>query len=467
MPRALPFALTLIFLAATASAEDWPQWRGPFRDGKSAELGLMKRWPQGGPPLAWKANNCGEGYSAPSISNGRVYLMGNGEKDRNREWIVCLDEKNGQQVWSCMTGAVRSNGGGYPGPRSTPTLANGKVYVMGLAGRIVCCDATTGRPLWFRDVTRDLRGVEPRWGYAESILVDENRVICTPGGENTLVALDANTGKDIWAAKAGDRASYSSPIRAVFNDTPQYVAFTEKGLIGIRAADGVFLWRYDAPSNGQVNCATPIVAGSTVFAASGYGRGGGCASIQLNKEGAFFSKQVYFTNRMQNLHGGLVLVDKYLFGCSDPGVLVCMTYKSGGVVRAARTGRFSLAFADGMLYVRTEMGRVDLYEATSAMPARGTFEQPFRSKQKAWAHPVIANGRLYLRDQYLLLAYDITAKPTDVGPGPKVTAPKVSDDKPAPKTAEPTEGPGPRRAPPAEGPGPRPAPKEGPQPKAS
>jgi hypothetical protein len=426
MRRALLLALTATLSTLTASADDWPQWRGPFRDGKSAEVGLMKRWPQGGPPLAWKVNHCGEGYDAPSVSNGRIYLMGNGQDERAREWIVCLDERNGQQLWSCMTGAIRSNGGGYPGPRSTPTLANGKVYVMGLAGRIVCCDAVTGQPLWFRDVARDLRGVEPRWGYAESLLVDGNRVICTPGGENTLVALDANTGRDIWSAHVGDRASYSSPIKAVFNDTEQYVAFTEKGLIGVRAADGVLLWRYDAPSNGQVNCATPIVAGSTVFAASGYGRGGGCASIQLNKEGAFSAKQLYFTNRMQNLHGGMVLLDKYLFGCADPGVLVCMTYKSGGVVRAVRTGRFSLTLADGMLYARNEAGRVDLFEATSALTCRGTFEQPFRSKQKAWAHPVIANGRLYLRDQYLLLCYDIMAQPAGVGPDAKAAAPKPS-----------------------------------------
>ena len=342
-----------------------------------------------------------------------------------------------------MTGAIRSNGGGYAGPRCTPTVANGKVYVMGLAGRIVCCDVRhRPAPLVPRRYSRlctasSLAGAMPSRSWSMATASSAPLVARTPSSRWM-----PTPGRDIWSAPVGDRASYSSPVKAVFNDTEQYVAFTEKGLIGVRAADGVLLWRYDAPSNGQVNCATPIVAGSTVFAASGYGRGGGCASIQLNKEGAFSAKQLYFTNRMQNLHGGMVLLDKYLFGCADPGVLVCMTYKSGSVVRAVRTGRFSIALADGMLYARNETGRVDLFDATSALTCRGTFEQPFRSKQKAWAHPVIANGRLYLRDQYLLLCYDITAQPTSVGPDAKAPVP-VNDPKPVPKPAQSPESPTP------------------------
>jgi len=398
-------------LTATAPgtlAEDWPQWRGPNRDGKSAETGLLKRWPQGGPPLAWVNKEVGAGYGAPSVADGKVFVMGNGKK---KEWVVCLDEQSGEQIWACTTGLIRSKGGGYPGPRSTPTFVDGKLYAMGLAGRVVCCDADSGKPIWFREMMRDFGGKEPECGYSESVLVDRGRVICTPGMEKTVVALDAKTGKEIWAAKAGDPAAYSSIVKAVFEETAQYVAFTHRGLIGIRAADGAVLWRYDAPSNGQANCPTPVVVGKTVFAASGYGKGGGCVWIRKDESGEFSPKEMYFTNRMQNQYGGFVVDDGYLYGCSDPGVLVCLNYKTGKVAKAVRTGRCSISYAEGMLYVRGEDFQVDLYKASSTKLTRhGTFQQPHRSKSKAWPPPVIANGRMYLRDQYVLLCYDIAAK---------------------------------------------------------
>jgi outer membrane protein assembly factor BamB len=381
----------------------------------------LKQWPEGGPPLAWTANKAGLGYGSPAIADGKVFLMGNGEK---MEYVVCLDENSGEQIWACFTGSLRSGGGGYPGPRCTPTFADGKIYVMGLAGRVVCCDAKTGQPIWYREMTRDFGGWEPRWGYSESVLVDGDRVICTPGMEKTVVALDARTGKEIWAAHAGDPASYSSVVKAVFAETPQYVAFTQRGLVGIRASDGAILWRYDKPSNGQANCPTPVVLGSTVFAASGYGRGGGCVWIRKDEEGTFSPQELYSTNKMQNQHGGFVVVDGYLYGCSDPGVLVCLNYKTGKVTKAIRTGRFSIAYADGMLYLRKENGRVDLYEASSTkLTRRGTFEQPHRSKLKAWPHPVIANGRLYLRDQYVVLCYDIAEEKPDSSANGEETEP--------------------------------------------
>jgi len=424
----------LVAAALAAQADDWPQWRGPDRDGKSAETGLLKRWPEGGPSLAWVANHAGIGFSAPSVADGKVFLMGNGRDGvHRREWLVCLDEQTGKQLWACKTGRIRSDGGGYPGPRSTPTFANGKVYALGLAGRLLCCDANTGQPIWYRDLTRHFGGREPRWGYSESVLVDEGRVICTPGMENTLVALDADNGRLIWTAKVGDPAAYSSVIKAVLADTPQYVAFTDRGVVGIQASDGKLLWRYDAPSNGQANCPTPVVVGSTVFAASGYGRGGGCVWIRKDESGNFVAQQLYFTNRMQNQHGGFVVADGYLYGCCDPGVLVCLNYRSGVAVKAVRTGRFSIAYADGMLYLRHEDGQVDLYEASPKnLRRRGTFQQPYRSKYKAWPHPVIANGHLYLRDQYVLLRYDIAAAKAP----PQVSE---ADEQPGPEGTEKTE----------------------------
>jgi outer membrane protein assembly factor BamB len=411
MRRVLPILL-LAMSAIAARADDWPQWRGVNRDGRSAETDLLKTWPDEGPPLAWKVNHVGAGYSAPSIANGKIYLMGNGTGDqRHKEWVVCLDERSGAQVWACATGLIRHNGGGYPGPRSTPTVADGRVYALGLAGRLLCCNAETGQPIWFRELTRDFGATAPRYGYSESLLVDGDRVICTPGGQKTVVALNAATGAELWSANAGDPASYSSPIKATFAEIDQYVVFTEKALLGIAAENGAVLWRYTDPSNGQVNCPTPLVVGQTVFAASGYGRGGACGWVQKDKEGAFSVKPLYFTNKMQNQYGGYVFVDGFLYGSSDPGVLVALNYKTGVVARADRTGRFAIAYADGMLYLRGEDGRVDLYPASATQRTRaGTLEQPDRSETRAWTHPVIANGRLYLRDQHLLLSYDIRAK---------------------------------------------------------
>ena len=411
--------LALLF-AAGARADDWPQWRGPERDGISPQTGLLKRWPDAGPRLVWKSDDAGIGYSAPSIADGKVFLMGNGAK---KEWLVCLDEKTGKQLWACSTDRVRSGGGGFPGPRSTPTVAGGRVYALGLAGRLLACDAKTGQPIWWRNLTKDFGGKEPPWGYAESVLVDGDRVICTPGLQKTVVALDAKSGREIWAAGAGDPAAYSSPVKGVFGETPQYVVFTQRGVVGIRAADGAILWRYDGPSNGQANCPTPVVVDSTVFAASGYGKGGGCVEISKDTSGTFTAKERYFTNRMQNLHGGFVVVGDFLYGCSDPGMLVCLNYKTGAVAKALRAGRFSIASAEGMLYLRNEEGRVELYEASpTTLARRGSFEQPYRSKLKAWPHPAIANGRLYLRDQTVLLCYDITAeKPKAKPEGEKAT----------------------------------------------
>jgi len=414
MQRALSLAVfsTLLGVAAMAAGDDWPQWRGPSRDGKSAERGLLKRWPDEGPPLVWAANTAGVGLGSPSVAGGKVYVMGNDEKQgRRMEWVVCLDDETGEQLWACRTGAIRSDGGGYPGPRSTPTVAGGRVYAMGLAGRLLCCDAESGAPVWYRDMTRHFGGKEPRWGYSESVLADGDRVLCTPGGQNTVVALDAKTGRTIWAARAGDQAAYASIIKTEFGETPQYVAFTHRGLVGIRASDGETLWRYDAPSNGQANCNTPVTLGSTVFAASGFGRGAGCAWVRRDDEGKFTAEELYFTNRVQCQHGGFLVADNYVYGCGDPGVLVCMNYKTGVVAKAVRTGRFSIAYADGMLYLRNENGRVELYVASPKnLVRRGSFEQPHRSESKAWPHPVIANGRLYLRDQYVVLCYDIAAE---------------------------------------------------------
>lgn len=392
---------------STAFGADWPQWRGPDRTGISPEKGLLSAWPAEGPPLAWTAQRLGAGFSTPSVVGDRLYVMG----DRDgQEWILALDvARRGRPVWERAIGSIRNQGAGYPGPRSTPTVDGDRIYALGINGDLLALDAQSGEIVWRRDLTADLGGAIPNWGYSESVLIDGDRLLCTPGGSQaTLAALDKRNGAVIWKAPHGDGAGYASIVKAQLAGRPQYIQFTARGVIAVAAESGALLWRYDGPANGTANIATPIVHDKFVFAASGYGAGGGLVAID-RKEGRLTADQVYFTRNMKNHHGGVLLVDGYLYGCNDPGLLTCLDFGAGDVKWADRSaGKCSLTYADGRLYARSESGTVSLVEATpDGFRLRGQFEQPQRSDEPSWPHPVVAGGMLYLRDQDLLLAYDV------------------------------------------------------------
>jgi outer membrane protein assembly factor BamB len=407
-------ALTLgIFSSARlfSSPFDWPQWLGDGRDAKSKETGLLRAWPKGGPPLAWQARGLGDGYSTPSIASGRVFTMGNREKV---EQVIALDEKDGRELWAATLGPARG-GGGYPGPRCTPTVDQDRLYALGCGGTLVCLAVADGAPLWKRELRKDFDGHVGGWEYSESPLVDQDRLIVTPGGRAaTLAALNKKTGETIWQASVpdGDHAEYSSVIAAEVEGTRQYIQFLSQGVVGVNASDGKFLWRYSRPANRTANCSTPVFSEGYVFAASGYGNGGGLAKLTKDAQG-FRLDEVYSTKQMKNHHGGMVLLGGYLYG-SDEGRLTCLEFKTGQVKWAAgQPGKGSILFADGHLYYRNEGGKgtVFLIEANPEQYVEhGRFDQPDRSGKNAWPHPVIANGKLYLRDQDILLAYDVKEK---------------------------------------------------------
>ncbi len=406
----LGYGLVLVLgCCSFARADDWPAWRGPNRDGICRETGLLQHWPAQGPKLLWKAAGLGEGYSGPAVVGTRLYTMG--DKD-GQECVLALDvSRQGRQVWQSPIGPIRFRGNGYPGPRSTPTLDGHRLYTLGIAGDLVCMDARDGRLIWRHDLVKDFGGTRPNWGYAESVLLDGPWVVCTPGGRrNTIVALDKQTGKKVWGAAVGDPAEYSSVIKTTFGRSKQYVTLTKKGVIAVSAQDGKFLWRYAAPANRIANIATCIWQGDTIFAASGYNTGGGLADIISSGDG-FQAKQRYFVKKMQNHHGGLILHDGMLYGCGNPNVLMCLDYQTGAVQWSdTSSGKCSLLFADGMLYCRSEKGPISLVEATPAgFHLRGRFQQPNRSAKNSWPHLVIANGVLYVRDQDVMLAYDVRA----------------------------------------------------------
>jgi outer membrane protein assembly factor BamB len=423
------WCLALVLPIATAFAAapeffDWPQWQGPDRDAVSRERGLLKEWPKDGPPLAWKVEGLGGGYSAPSVAAGRIFGMSNRGDD---EVVWALSEKDGKTLWATPLGQAfpQQARQGKEGPGCTPTVDGERLYVLGMGGDLACLQVKDGKVLWTRSLTRDFGGREPRWSYRESLLVDGDKVICTPGGPDaTLAALDKKSGKTIWKSRVpgSPGPGYSSAIAIDFAGQRQYVQFTQKALVGVAASDGTFLWRYDKPAaRTGINCSTPVYHNGLVFAAAAYGAGGGLAKLSKEDSGGVKAEEVYFTKKMQNHHGGMIFHDGCLYGANggnEGGNLVCLDFQTGKVLwnERDRGGRGvpkgSVALADGRLYYRTEKdGTVLLIEPSpERYIERGRFQQPERSGTWAWAHPVIANGKLYLRDQDVLLCYDVKAK---------------------------------------------------------
>jgi outer membrane protein assembly factor BamB len=298
------------------------------------------------------------------------------------------------------------------------------VYALGTAGDLVCLKAADGTEVWRKNLKKDFGGrFMARWAYCESPLIDGDKLVCTPGGKDaTVVALDKKSGEVVWKAQVpdGNGAGYASPIVIEAAGHRQYVHFLEGGLVGIDAASGKVLWRNGKGANRVGNCATPVFSDDCVFAASAYNAGG--VQVKLSKDGdGVKAEEVYTTKKMQNHHGGMMLCDGCLYGANggnEGGYLICLDFKSGDVKwderdKPGRAGvkKGSVAMADGRIYYRQEDGTMILFEPSpKEYLERGRFTQPERSSANAWSHPVIANGKLYLRDQDVLLCYDVKAK---------------------------------------------------------
>ena len=398
---------------AADAKTDWPGWRGPNRDGISLEKGLLDTWPEGGPELLWRVDKTlGNGYSSIAIAEGRIFTIGK----RSREAELIALDFNGKELW-----ATRVGGGD---PNCTPTVDDGLVYALGREGDLVCCEAATGKEVWRKNYRQGFGGkMMSGWGYSESPLIDGDHLICTPGAKDAIMAaLDKKTGDVIWKTalpenvgnRGKDGAAYSSVVISHAGGVKQYVQLTGRGVISADAKTGQLLWGYNKIANGTANIPTPIVDGDYVFCSTGYNTG--AALLQVTKtDNKFQAREVYFLNPkdFQNHHGGMILIDGYIY-CGrghNSGFPICINMKTGKQAwnggRGPGGGSAAVVYADGNLYFRYQDGVMALIEATpQEYKLKGQF-QIASNNGRSWPHPVIHEGKLYLRDQGSLLCYDI------------------------------------------------------------
>lgn len=399
-----PRLCALIFLSCCvlASAADWPQWRGPNRDGKSLETGLVAAWPAGGPRLVWKAQGLGEGYSSFAVVGGRLYTQG---QQGGQQFVLAIDVSTGKPLWKTPSGRAFGNDKGN-GPRGTPTIDGKRLYALASDGMLLCLETETGKRIWGYNIGEKFGGSVPRWGYSESPLVDGDRVIVTPGGRGAaVVALNKVTGNLIWKSQ-NDAAAYSSAIPFDAGGTRGLAILTSEAAIGLNMKDGSLLWRYARVANGTANAATPIVYNGHVFVSSDYGTG--AALLKLTPEGSSLkASEVYFSRDMRNHYTTSVLVGDHVYGFSS-AILTAMNVMTGKVAWSDRSvGKGNCIYAEGRLYCLGEEGAVGLIDPTPAGYKEVSRFQIPRGSNPTWTPPVVADGKLYLREQDNLYCYNI------------------------------------------------------------
>ena len=406
------FLLLLLFLAQTKASgptadADWPQWRGPDRSDVGTETGLLKTWPTSGPSVVWSISGLGEGYGSVAIKGNRVFVQG--AKD-GQSAVFCLNRADGKTVWVKTLGATLGQDRG-PGPRGTPTIDSDRLYALTENGDLGCLKLSDGSIVWARNILKDFGGRNPRWLISESPLVDGARLIVTPGGEGaSIVALDKITGKTIWQTKElSDEAGYSSCVLADIQGVHTIVGFTGRAGVGVRASDGKLMWRYERVSNRTANISTPVVFDNKVFYTSAYDTG--CALLGLKAEGGEVKAQeIYFNREMMNHHGGVVLINGYVYGFNN-AILSCVEFATGKTVwRDRSVGKGTLTYADGQLFLLSENNVVGLAEASpTGYRETGRFHIADQG-WPSWAHPVVCAGKLYIRNQGTLACYDVKAR---------------------------------------------------------
>jgi outer membrane protein assembly factor BamB len=405
--HAIAFLATAVLTATPLLSADWPQWRGAGRVGHSPDTSILAPWPKSGPKQAWIFKDAGIGYSSFSIVGTRLFTMGARQES---EQVICLDATTGKELWATSLGPVYENNWG-DGPRSTPTVDGDHLYALSATGILACLNIKDGTEVWKVDVVKSLGGELQGWGYTESVLIDGDHVICTPGGQQgTMAALHKKTGAVVWqSSKLKGPAQYSSPIRIEVNGQPQYAQLLMNKVVGIAPKDGALLWETSFPGRVAV-IPTVLFHNNSVYATAGYGTG--CQMIKL--DGAE-PEVVYEEKSITNHHGGVIVVDGKIYGHSDKGGWTCQDFLTGKIEwQDESLGKGTCTYAaghlicvdenDGTVVLATakpdkwqEISRFKLAPQTSIRKKEG----------RIWSHPVVVNGRLYLRDQDLIFCYNV------------------------------------------------------------
>ncbi|MDB4731719.1 PQQ-like beta-propeller repeat protein [bacterium] len=405
---------------AATPEKDWPTFRGPSRTAVSSDQDLLEKWSEDGPKLLWETDGLGRGYSSLAIADGKIYTMGDSIDggDGTDEYLLSFDQKTGEQLWKLKTGPGWMNGNeAWQSSRSTPTVDGDRVYVLTAHGKLICANIE-GEEIWSKNLKEDFQGKKADgWGYSESVLIDGEKLVVTPGGtKNTMVALEKMTGETIWTTiRDNDRgAGHASTLITNIGGTKVYVTTTGSGAMGVRARDGKLLWSYEIDKTTAV-IPTPIVRNDLVFFAAGYKRGGALLKqVPSQAEGEVTIEEIYPINPdLANKHGGILLIGDHLYGDSDDkGIPFCADLMTGKVLWKGRSqkGRksASIVAADGHVYFRFSNGFLALVEATpEEYNEVSIFEVPGSGERPSWSHPVITGGKLYLREGSKLLCYDL------------------------------------------------------------
>ncbi|MGE0377373.1 MAG: PQQ-binding-like beta-propeller repeat protein [Planctomycetaceae bacterium] len=427
MRRAVLWSLVLILTAAgRVPLADWPQWRGPQRDGVAADESIRTDWTARPPELLWIAEGMGQGFASVSVVDGTLYTTGNGAQGQGQQ-LAAVNAVTGKVIWTTpLTDGTPQHS--YPGSRSTPTIDGGRVFAITSNGVLACLERDGGAVVWNRDFAREWKGqMMSHWGYSESPLIDGDAVICTPGGpEALLVKLDKTTGTELWrtdvpadafGGQGTSSAAYSSIVISHGGGVKQYVQITGGGLVGVRADDGKLLWSYSRIANGTANVPTPIAVEDYVFGATGYGAGATLLRLSPDGNGGIQAVEVYFLNgaEFQNHHGGMVRYGDFIYAGhgNSSGHPVCLAWRTGDIVwggqlRGAGSGSAAVTGINGHLLFRYEDGTLALIKATPEKYILSGTLKPAYQESQSWSHPVVVDGRLYLREQNKLMCYDVS-----------------------------------------------------------
>jgi outer membrane protein assembly factor BamB len=403
----LTASLWSLLMSGPVLSADWPQWRGANRDDISPDATTAKEWPKDGPKQLWLFKDAGLGYAGFSIVGKQLFTMG---ARNGAEHVICLDITGGRELWATPIGPVYDNNWGN-GPRSTPTIDGDRAYALSGTGLLACLGTKDGKVAWRVDLPKDLGGQLQNWGYTESVLVDGDKVICTPGGKKgTMAALDKRTGKVVWqSSELTFPAQYSSVIAVGQGGQRQYIQLLQTKVIGVAANDGRALWQTSFPGRTAV-IPTPVYRDGHVYVTAGYGAG-----CQLIKLGGKEPEVVYEEKIISNHHGGVLYVGGKIYGHSDRAGWTCQDFLTGAIAwQSTALGKGGCTYVAGHLVCVDEKdGTIALVEASpEAWKEKGRFklapQTTLRKKDgRIWTHPVVLDGRLYLRDQELVHCYDV------------------------------------------------------------